>query len=248
MTILAGAEPFAHDGNDIGVLVCHGYPATPQSVRGWAEHLGAEGFSVRLPLMRGYGTTWQDLNATRWTDWLESLEGPYQELAGRCRKVFTAGLSMGGLMATKMAQDHPEIAGLMLVNPVFKHNHPLLRLLPALRFALPYFFGIEGDIKKPGVTEVALDRNPLQSMYSQTQLWKIVGADLPRVDAPVIVFRSTEDHVIPRISVEYFLEQITSKDVTEIWLENSYHVATLDNDAPQIFELSTEFVKRLSQP
>ena len=62
----------------------------------------------------------------------------------------------------------------------------------------------------------------------------------------MIVFRSREDHVIPRVSVEYFLEHVASTDVTEIWLENSYHVATLDNDAPEIFRLSTEFIERLS--
>jgi carboxylesterase len=31
-------------------------------------------------------------------------------------------------------------------------------------------------------------------------------------------------------------------------LENSYHVATLDNDAAEIFEESTTFVRRVTGP
>lgn len=246
MTVLPGAEPFSHDGDDVGVLICHGYPGTPQSMRDWAEHLAADGFSVRLPLMHGFGTTWRELNRTRWPQWVESLQQPYQELTQRCRKVFAVGLSMGGLMATKMAQDHPEIAGLVLVNPMFKHNHPLLRVVPTLRFVLPYFSGIAGDIKKPGVTEVALTQNPLQAMHSQTRLWKVVGEALPQLHQPVLIMRSRVDHVIPPISVEYFLEQATNAEVTQLWLENSFHVATLDNDAPLIFERSVDFIRQHS--
>ncbi len=33
----------------------------------------------------------------------------------------------------------------------------------------------------------------------------------------------------------------------EVVLDDSYHVATLDNDAPTIFEGSLEFVRRLAK-
>lgn len=244
MTLLPGAEPYAHDAGDVGVLLCHGYLSTPQSMRPWAEHLAAAGFSVRVPLMRGYGTTWQALNRTRWPEWMQTLEEGYADLAARCRLVFVAGLSMGGLTATKLALDHPRTAGVVLVNPMFRHNDPRLRLLPILRFLIPSLGGVAGDIRKPGVHEVALPRNPLQAMYSQTRLWRLVGERLPELTAPVHVFRSVEDHVIPRVSVEYFLRRATNAQVTQTWLNDSYHVATLDHDAPVIFEESVRFIRR----
>ena len=71
---MPGAEPFAHDGNEVGVLVCHGYSSTPQSMRPWAQHLADQGYTVRLPLLPGHGTTWQDLGRTRWTDWYDVLD------------------------------------------------------------------------------------------------------------------------------------------------------------------------------
>ena len=246
MTIMAGAEPISIDGSDVGVVLCHGYPSTPQSMRGWAEHLAAAGYSVRVPLLPGMGTNWKDLNATGWQDWYGELEVAYEQLARRCRTVFAAGLSMGGLLATKLAQEKPALAGLVVVNPIYAHTNPALRILPLLQHVLPSLGGIAGDIKKPGVVELAYDRNPLRSMYSQTRLWKIVVEDLPHLRLPVLLLTSREDHVVPPVSWQTFLKRVGSDDVTHVFLEDSYHVATLDNDAELLFEESVRFFERLT--
>lgn len=246
MGVMLGAEPYQHDGGSIGVVLSHGYPSTPQSMRPWAEQLAAQGYSVRLPLLPGMGTRWQDLNQTRWTDWYGAIEDAYVELSGRCDRVFAMGLSMGGLLVAKLGIDHPDLAGLVLVNPIFKHDNPALPLLPTLRHVIPFFPGIAGDIKKSGVVELAYPVNPLQAMYSQTLLWRIVGEGLPSLTQPVLLAHSLEDHVVPAISWQYFLSRIASTDVTVMPLENSYHVATLDNDAPLLFDASVQFVERVA--
>lgn len=246
MTIMPGAEPISVDGSEVGVVLCHGYPSTPQSMRGWAEHLAAAGYSVRVPLLPGMGTQWKDLNATGWQDWYGAIDLAYQQLSARCSTVFAAGLSMGGLLATKLAQDKPDLAGLVVVNPIYAHTNPALKVLPLLQHVLPSLGGIAGDIKKPGVVELAYDRNPLKAMYSQTKLWKIVVEDLPQLRLPVLLFTSRTDHVIPPISWQTFLKRVGSDDVTQIFLEDSYHVATLDNDAELIFTESARFIQRLT--
>ncbi|MCW3156571.1 alpha/beta hydrolase [Micropruina sonneratiae] len=245
MTMMPGAEPISVDGSSTGVLLCHGYPSTPQSMRGWAEHLAAAGYTVRVPLLPGMGTDWRDLNATGWQDWYGEVAAAHDELSRRCERVFAGGLSMGGLLATKLAQDHPGLAGLILVNPVFAHTNPALRVLPLLQHLIPSLGGIAGDIKKPGVVELAYDRNPLKSMYSQTRLWRIVVEDLPQLRLPVLLFTSREDHVVPAMSWQLFLDRAGSGDVTHVMLEDSYHVATLDNDAELIFGESVEFIERV---
>ena len=246
MTIMPGAEPISVDGSDVGVVLCHGYPSTPQSMRGWAEHLAASGYSVRVPLLPGMGTHWKDLNATTWQDWYGELEVAYEQLAARCSTVFAAGLSMGGLLVTKLAQEKPALAGLVVVNPIYVHNDPRLKVLRTLRHLVPALGGIAGDIKRPGVVELAYDRNPLKAMYSQTRLWKIVVEDLPHLRLPVLLFTSRVDHVIPPISWQTFLKRVGSDDVTQVMLENSYHVATLDNDAEAMFTTSEKFFERLT--
>ncbi len=121
-----------------------------------------------------------------------------------------------------------------------------LSIAELLQHVLPSLGGIAGDIKKPDVVELAYDRNPLRAMYSQTKLWKIVVEDLPQLRLPVLLFTSRTDHVIPPISWQTFLKRVGSDDVTQIFLEDSYHVATLDNDAELIFTESVRFIQRLA--
>src|SRR4051812_7925098 len=116
--VLPGAEPFAADGGEVGVVLSHGFTGSPQSLRPWAEHLAAAGLTVRLPRLPGHGTRWQDLNDTRWPDWYGEVERAFDDLRGRCRQVFGMGLSMGGTLVLRLAEQRPaEVAGLVLVNP-----------------------------------------------------------------------------------------------------------------------------------
>ena len=100
---------FSHDGNDVGVVLCHGFTGAPGSMRAWADHLVAEGYSVRLPLLPGHGTRWQDANRTTFDDWLGAVTAAVQDLASTCRAVVVAGLSMGGTLALRLAELHPEV-------------------------------------------------------------------------------------------------------------------------------------------
>jgi carboxylesterase len=247
--VLPGAEPFSHDAGEghVGVLVSHGFTGTPQSMRPWAEHLAAAGFSVRLPRLPGHGTTWQELNRTRFEDWYAAIDAAFTELSEHCSKVVVAGLSMGGTLVTRLAEERgAEVAGLMLVNPAYRADDRRLAALPVLKHVVPALTAIGNDIRKEGVNELAYAKTPLKALHSLVQAWDFVAHDLPQVTQPVLLMRSAEDHVVPASSSALFLARISSKDVTEVILENSYHVATLDNDAPQIFALSTEFVQRVT--
>ena len=69
MPVLPGAEPFRHEGGEVGVLLCHGFTGSPQSLRPWAEYLAERGLTVALPLLPGHGTRWEDMQLTGWQDW-----------------------------------------------------------------------------------------------------------------------------------------------------------------------------------
>jgi carboxylesterase len=244
---MPGAEPFSHDGSRIGVLLCHGFTGTPQSLRAWAEQLAAEDLTVRLPRLPGHGTTWQELNMTRWQDWYAEVERALLDLGARCDAVFVAGLSMGGSLALRLAQQHPRtVAGLILVNPAVHTEDPARRLLPILRHVIASLPGIAFDIKRPAAVEVAYDRLPLHAAHSLTQLWGLIRHDLPAVTAPLLLLHSTVDHVVAPSNTARVLAAVSSRDVTVVELADSYHVATLDNDAPRIFAETLAFVRRLT--
>ncbi len=240
-------EPYAAGDGPNGVLLIHGFTSTPQSMRPWAEHLAAAGFRVSVPKLPGHGTHWKELNTTQWIDWYAHADAAFSALRDRCERVFVGGLSMGGALSLRLAEQHgDQVAGLVLVNPVVTARHPLLKALPLLRHLVPSLGAIANDIADPASTEVAYDRNPLHAMYSQTQLWADVVAGLDQVTQPLLVFRSEQDHVLDPSSVAILKEQTRSADVEFRTLTRSYHVATIDYDAPEIFEASVEFFRRLS--
>jgi len=247
--VQAHAEEFRSPGagGGIGILLSHGFTGCPKSMRPIAEHLAAEGFGVAVPRLPGHGTHWRELNATRWQDWYAVLDDEFEQLRKVHDVVFVAGLSMGGCLALRLAEEHgTDIAGLILVNPSVRTDDKRLAVLPVLHRLVASFPGISNDIKKAGVDEGAYDRLPLRALHSLSQLWRLTCADLGQVTQPVLLFRSTVDHVVEPSSGREVLSSISSHDVTETLLENSYHVATLDNDAPRIFADSTTFIRRVA--
>jgi carboxylesterase len=237
VSILAGAEPFDADGGEVGVVLCHGFTGSPASMRPWARYLADRGYTVRLPRLPGHGTRWQDANLTRWTDWYAEVERALDDVAGRCATVFVCGLSMGGTLALRLAETHSEVVtGLVLVNPsVTSERFAAKHLLPVLGRVLPAWTSIGNDIKRPGVDEVAYGKIPLKATLSLRELWAVTRADLPRVGQPVLLFRSRVDHVVEPVNSRIVRAEVSSTDLTERVLEDSYHVATLDNDATDIF-------------
>ena len=247
MPVLPGAEPFSSDGGPVGVLLCHGFTGSPQSMRPWAEHLAAAGLTVSLPRLPGHGTRWQELNLTRWEDWYAEVDRALTGLSSRCEQVFVMGLSMGGTLAIRLAEQRPgDVAGLVLVNPSLLTTRPDRHLLPLLQLLLPSWTPIGSDIKKPGVTELAYDRLPLKASYSLSKLWIATRSDLAKVVQPILIFRSSQDHVVEPDSCVLLKDKVSSTSVREVVLENSYHVATLDNDAETIFAGSLDFVRTLT--
>ena len=169
--LLPDAEPFEHAGGPVGVLLCHGFTGSPQTLRTWAEYVAGQGFSVSLPRLPGHGTTWQDLARTGWQDWYAEVDAAFGVLARRCEQTFVFGLSMGGCLALRLAEVHGSaVRGLVLVNPSLAADTKLLVLAPVLKY-LPWTVpGIASDIKKPGASEVGYDRVPLRCREEKSRI------------------------------------------------------------------------------
>jgi carboxylesterase len=245
MTVLAGAEPLSYTGStEVGILLCHGFTGTPASMRPWADHLADAGFTVRCPLLPGHGTTWQEMNRTGWPDWYGHVRAELESLVETCETVFVAGLSMGGTLALRLAQEFGDrVAGIVLVNPSVMTLRWDAKLLPLLSKVLASASAVGNDIAKPGEKELAYPRTPVRAAASLSKFWKIVRDDLPKVTQPLLLLHSVVDHVVEPENSAIVLAGVSSTDVTEVLLENSFHVATQDNDAPLIFERSTEFFR-----
>lgn len=245
--VLAGAEPWSAAGGDSGVLVLHGFTGSPQSVRGLAEAFAAAGFTVELPLLPGHGTRVEDMLRTRWEDWLGAAEESCADLVARCERVVVAGLSMGGTLALWLAAHHEGLAGLVLVNPLVQppSSAALDAMAQAVREGATTTAAIGSDIAAPHVTELAYGATPLAPLVSLMEAAERLRRDLERIRCPVLLFSSREDHVVPPASGDLVVSAV-SGPVERVWLERSYHVATLDYDRAEIEEGAVAFALRAS--
>jgi carboxylesterase len=245
--VLPGAEPYRHDGGEVGVLLCHGFTGSPQSLRPWGEYLAERGLTVSLPLLPGHGTRWEDMRLTGWRDWYAEVDRELRLLRERCAQVFVAGLSMGGALALRLAARHGDaVAGVVVVNPAIKIHGLSAYALPVARHVVRTTKGIASDIAKEGAAELGYDRVPLHAAHSLRAFFRLLDGELPQVTQPLLLLRSPQDHVVPPADSARILSRVSTTHVTEALLEHSYHVATLDHDADRIFEESYAFIGRLA--
>ena len=236
-------QPFSNvTKNEVGVLVIHGITSTTSSMEYLAKQFADAGYNVELPGLIGHGTKWQDMNSVKYTDWIEDLEKALKKLQERCSKIFLCGLSLGGGLALFMAGKHPELNGVILINHAAKFTHPKFWFVPILRKIIQSTPAVASDIKDPNSKEIAYDRTPTNGVYEMLKMLKEMRKMLPDIKQPVIIFKSLEDHVVPKTSVTYTMKNIGSKNKELIWLKNSYHVAPLDYDKELIAENSIDFI------
>ncbi len=240
--IIPGAEPWSAAGDTRGVLVLHGFTGNPQTMRPLAEALAAVGLTVELPLLPGHGTAMEDMLPTRWEDWSGAAETAFQSLAARCERVAVTGLSMGGTLTCWLAERHPHLAGIAVVNPFVEPPADDARAFvqAMLDAGTEATEGIGSDIKKEGATEAAYSGTPLAALLSLFDGVEEVRDSLARIRCPVLLLSSREDHVVDPVSGDVLAAEVLGP-LDRVHLEDSYHVATLDNEAPLIERRVVEF-------
>jgi carboxylesterase len=243
--VLPGAEPFYVAGSKVGILLCHGYTGSPQSMRYLAEYLAEHGgFSVSLPRLPGHGTALEDMARTSAVDWLGAVRAALAELEQRCTSVFVVGLSMGGTLALHVAATRPDVVrGAVLINTPLSLDNPDFAAIAFSDEAPEYLPAIGSDIKRADVGELSYPGAPVATAKHLYALIATARELAPRLSCPLLVFTSREDHVVPPANGPYLLEHAGSSDKRLVMLEDSYHVATLDNDRERIACETLEFIR-----
>lgn len=216
-------------------------------MRGIAEALANAGFSVEMPLLPGHGTAIEDMLPTRFEDWSAAADSAYTSLAARTEQVGIVGLSMGGTLTCWLAEHHPDVAGIALVNALVEYpgDEFVASIRDLLDAGIEKLDGLGSDIKKEGVEERSYPETPVAALVSLLTSLKEVGAKLGRISCPVLSFTSREDHVVAPQNGE-FLERMVGGPIERVLLDNSYHVATLDNDAELVEAQIVAFLERLA--
>lgn len=249
VAIMDGAEPFAFEGNDIGVLVSHGFTGTTQSMRYLGEQLNRRfGFTIVGPRLPGHGTSPDDMEKTGYLDWLGAIEKELHALAARKKTVFVTGLSMGGTLTLNLAARFPQIVkAIAPIAPAAGILTPEFAEVLTLNPPPPRIPGIGSDIKDPNSKELAYAEVPVACMREVTTLIQLTGDLMPRITCPTLVMHGREDHVVPPANAMAVVNTIKSSDIRLQWLDNSYHVATLDYDKDLIVNRVGRFFAEIAE-
>lgn len=245
-SVIEQAQPFYFPGNKIGVLVIHGFTGSTQSMYYLGEQIAEKGYTVYGPRLTGHGTDPKDMEKTTYKDWIKDVESGLTKLKETCSTIFVTGLSMGGTLTLYLAENYSEIAGMMPINAATE-----LPGMEAYYHSIKdsdtrFVDGIGSDIKKAGIKELAYPQTPVKSMGELLALMETVRENLSEITIPTLIFSSTVDHVVPPNNSEAIYSNISSVEKEKVSLENSYHVATLDNDKALIAERCIDFIKKHS--
>jgi carboxylesterase len=245
--ILAGAEEFSFEGGPVGALLIHGFTGSPQGLRGLGEYLAARGIAVEGIRLPGHGTTWQDLNERRSEEWVAAVEEGFAKLARRREKLFLVSLSFGSALAFDFAARHPEkvsgvvsLAGLVLVKDPRRFFAGVIRRVTK---SIP---GVGNDIADPDGAEIAYERFPTSAGHQMLQFIRGARRSLPQVTCPVLVMHSHNDHTVHPANAVEIHDRVGSGDKQLIWVDDSYHVITLDVDRQKVYESTYEFIRNRS--
>jgi carboxylesterase len=241
----AGGQPFRIPGNEVGVLLSHGYTGTTSGMRYLGDYLHErEGWTVLAPQLKGHGDSPAAMAKTTATDWIRSLEEGLDTLSQTCSTIFMAGLSMGGCLTLYMAAQYADrIKAAVPINACLYFGVPGLAELAYAKDAPEFIVGVGNDVKDPEVIEVAYREIPIPTIKEIYGLMNITRDLLVKVTCPTLVMVSPDDHVVPPSNAGVILNGISSKDRRQLILDNSFHVATIDYDKEIIAEETRRFFK-----
>jgi len=242
-------EPFFFEGtNRKGVILIHGWTATPYEVRRLGKYLNGEGFSVSGPMLRGHGTKPEDLENVRWQDWLEDLLKAYDNLKKDCDQVYVSGTSIGSSLAMLLAIERPEIKGLVLMAPPYEIKFEKLlelwgeMLLPFKKYNKKYYpptFGVSTTITRI----ISYQKYSIKSSLETLALVRAAREKLSQIKQPVFLIKSLHDHVISRNSLEKIYEEIGSEVKKKKYIKRAYHTFISDIKNEHVFQDIADFLK-----
>src|SRR5262249_22382705 len=251
-------------GNEAGILLVHGLGGTPVELKSIARGLAARGSTVLCCQLAGHCGSEQDLLATGWQDWCKSVETALATLEERCTKIIVGGLSMGAILALRVAALHPKrVHGLTLYAPTLWYDGwsiPwygfLLRMFIRTSTAQRYRFSerepygikdesiraiIAGALLSGNSSEAGCAHTPAQSIRELWRLVDVVKRDLPSIKTPALVVQAREDD-ISALSNSIYLQRRLGGLVECVVLDDSYHLITIDRQRDIVIDRTNDFV------
>lgn len=257
---------FFLEGDSRGVLLIHGLTGTPTEMRMLGKGLNKAGFTVHGMQLAGHCGDVEDLLATGWRDWYASVQRAADAMLTKVDTLFVGGLSMGALLALKLAADRPgQIAGVGVYGATFRYDGWSVPWTANLSFLLPLFkrFGIGRDrafleqppyglrderlreqvsaaMRSGDSTMAGLLGNPWHSLADLYLLSAQVRRQLRNVTSPCLVAHASNDDIASVRNAELVLREVNAP-AELLLLDDSYHMITIDKQRRTLIDRSARF-------
>jgi len=236
LQVIDGAKTFLLEGNNRkAVLLIHGYTGTPSEMLPLGNYLNQLGYTVLCRRLPGHGTSVGDLERTTAEDWYSAAKDACEGLLGRYEDVYVAGLSMGGLLAIKLAALLPVKKAVFISTPIYVQDKRA-PLLPLLRFFIHYLPKSKKNYHELDKYCISYDRMPTKPLMSLFALLKECRDKLlGRINIPCLVLQSKVEHTVKPKSAEYIYDNLRTAVKKLVWFRHSGHILTLDVEHEQVF-------------
>ncbi|MCX7958104.1 MAG: alpha/beta fold hydrolase [Deltaproteobacteria bacterium] len=239
-------------GSEYGMLLLHGFTGTPYEMRPAGEYFYQNGFTVICPRLAGHGTTEEELDRCSFYDWIDSAERALASLIERVNNVYVFGLSMGGLIALKLASVHREIKKVIVVaSPLYLTGENGL-FVNASRIGL--FRMLVKSVKKPEPKDERYRKIwksnpsyrgvPTRASYEFYKLMQSTGKSLRSVSQSIMFVYSRADRDVSIGNLSLMVSKVSSRDICIYIPENMGHLITLEEGNTEVFRKVLEFIRR----
>tara|TARA_B110000495_G_C23006433_1_gene594603 strand:+ start:182 stop:949 length:768 start_codon:yes stop_codon:yes gene_type:complete len=209
-----------------GVYLIHGFTSSTYEFLDLSKYLSENGFYVKLDNLPGHGTTVDDCNNTKYTEWIDHVERGVAEVASKCDEVHVISISMGAILGLHLATVFP-LASLVEAAVVFqfKDEFSVRVLVPLLNWLITkqdkfLQYKKEGGqkLKYFGYTEY-----PMKALNEMRKMTNAVRPRLSKVKCPTMLVHTRTD--LTSIFENYHIvkNSISSEKQTDLILEKSTH-------------------------
>ena len=234
-----------------GIYIIHGFTNTTYETRDLAKYLGEQGFYAKAINLPGHGTTPEDCNRTKFTDWIEFTEQGVAEMSSRCDNVFVIGISMGSDLALHLSSVFPLNAAVFASTVLeFKDFIGPRVLTPILHRIVPF-----RDKRKSYPKAVRNNYNylgyqvwPMSAVNEMRKLTNKVKKELPKIKCPALVIHSTKDILSLQSNISLVYDNISSEIKEKFIVHQANHNLFISNpDQEQIFQKINSFFNQFQR-